>query len=80
MASRRPIPLPRQWKSHVKAGVLHAIPLASAIIDDRPQPGQRRQEASSPSSSFAALPDRFIIARSVYLSRRELRPDRRVGR
>ena len=33
MASRRPIPLPRQWKSHVKAGVLHAISLASVVID-----------------------------------------------
>ena len=44
MAGHRPIRLPRQWSKHVKAGVLHAISLASvalAYARDR-ETGQRR--------------------------------------
>jgi len=32
MAGTRPIGLPRQWPNHVKAGVLHAISLASVVV------------------------------------------------
>ena len=32
MAGHRPIRLPKQWSNHVKAGVLHAISLASVAI------------------------------------------------
>ena len=32
MAGHRPIRLPRQWSKHVKAGVLHAISLASVAL------------------------------------------------
>ena len=29
---RRPIRLPRQWSSHVKSGILHAVALASVAL------------------------------------------------
>ncbi len=32
MANRPPIRLPRQWPQHVKAGILHAISLASVVV------------------------------------------------
>ena len=32
MTGHRPIRLPRQWPKHVKAGVLHAISLASVVL------------------------------------------------
>lgn len=32
MATPRPIRLPRQWPKHVKAGILHAISLASVVV------------------------------------------------
>ncbi len=32
MAGHRPIRLPKQWSKHVKAGVLHAISLASVAL------------------------------------------------
>ena len=32
MATPRPIRLPRQWPEHVKAGILHAISLASVVL------------------------------------------------
>jgi len=32
MVGIRPIGLPRQWSRHVKAGVLHAISLASVVV------------------------------------------------
>ena len=32
MAGHRPIRLPNQWSKHVKAGVLHAISLASVVL------------------------------------------------
>ena len=32
MADRRPIRLPRQWRNHVKSGILHAISPASVVL------------------------------------------------
>ncbi len=32
MVVRRPLLLPKQWPTHVKSGVLHAISLASVVL------------------------------------------------
>ena len=32
MASRRQIPLPRQWPEYVRSGIPHAISLASVVL------------------------------------------------
>jgi hypothetical protein len=56
MAGHRPIRLPKQWSKHVKAGVLHAISLASvalAYARGRTPRAEEESSANEPNPEYA---------------------------
>ncbi len=65
MVVRRPLLLPKQWPTHVKSGVLHAISLASVVLTFARSraTGRRRLQAEleQANSEIALLQEELYI-------------------